>query len=337
MRKLTLLAPGVLGPGPENGLDLKVLELILARSNVQAGFGRSLERLLFNLFDVDIPEEQDLPVAPVTYSHDSGVLNDGWWYRADPVYCRPDQDRIIMMTNRGLGIKQIEADNLVKELNSLVSSEGWEFQALTPYRWYVRMPSNPNVRTKPLPEVLGKNIFPHFPKRDKQPAWQSLMTELQMLLHGSPTNALRQSRGQMPINNIWIWGGGVVPNVPDNKWSQVWSNEPVTLGLAMLSHADSSSLPSSGDEWLQQASPSGAHLVVIYDDENPSYGGIRDDWMDYASNLNHTWFDPLFKALRSGQLDELNVWPANGQLYTITRKTIRRWWRRSHPLRNYWS
>ena len=88
---LSLLIPGLFGPFPttESAPALSALETWLARSDLKISAARGFEPTLFQYFGAETPGEGDLPVAAITRVLDLGVIDNGWWLRADPVHLRP--------------------------------------------------------------------------------------------------------------------------------------------------------------------------------------------------------------------------------------------------------
>ena len=84
---------------------------------------------------------------------------------------------------------------------------------------------------------------------EQRSAQDSLMTEVEMLLHSASVNNAREMRGQSPINSLWLSGGGQAPppsarNLPlligddpqlRGYWlscgasTKTWSADPATL------------------------------------------------------------------------------------------------------------
>jgi hypothetical protein len=67
----------------------------------------------------------------------------------------------------------------IAALQSHFASDGLEFTAPSPDRWYVRMPAGEAPRTTPLAEAKGRNVFGLLPADGR---WRSAMTEAQMIL-----------------------------------------------------------------------------------------------------------------------------------------------------------
>ena len=336
-RTLTLLLPGLLdGLASTQGTPVleksnaPELKLILARSATKQETADTADALLFELFAIQIPNT-DVPVAPVTYALDSDKtgLDDSYWLRADPVYLRADRDAIVLAEYLGLHLNTDEANQFTREISAHFASDHWHLEAPVPQRWYLRLPENPGMHTHPLSEVIGKSIKNHLPYGPKEMAWHAWLTELQMLLHNSPVNQQRENRGEHPVNSLWFWGGGQCPKIPKVDWAQLWSDDPTALGLANLAGVPRTGAPVNGEAWLHEAITPGRHLVVLEE--------WRDIFAEHSfhqrnemQEMNQRWFSPLLKALKSGQLESLTLYPLNGQSFYLSAARARHWWKRKY-------
>lgn len=328
-RHLSLLFPAQLHPAlastPKS--RTKALRTLLARAQTSA-CASSHERLLFDLFAAEYDKTMPPPVAAVTHTHDAGSANDsagtGWWLRADPVSLRPDGDRLLMLGNHAFSIRADEAAALGAELRDVFAARGFEFSTPHPKRWYLRLAQDPRVTLTALDDVVGHDIMHHLPQaQDTHEAarWRSLLNEVQMQLHGSPVNRARAARGELLINSVWFWGGGPLPGVVPQRFVQVWSHEPLSLGLARLSGAASAAVPASGAEWLQLATLAGSHLVVI---APPAAADAEHRAEDFSA----TWCAPLLSALKSGAIEIFDLYTEDGKVSHNTRRTLRPWFYR---------
>lgn len=296
------------------------LRTLLARAQTSL-CAANRERLLFDLFAAEYDKTLPPPVAAVTHAHDTGSAGAGWWLRADPVALRPDGDRLLMLGQHALSIRADEAAALGAELREMFAARGFEFSTPHPQRWYLRLAQDPGVTLTALDDVVGHDIMQHLPQaQDTRAAarWRSLLNEVQMQLHGSPVNHARVARGELPINSVWFWGGGASPRVPSQSFVQVWSHEPLSLGLARLGATTSAAVPASGAEWLQRATLAGSHLLVL----GPP---AATDAERCAADFNATWCAPLLSALKSGTLEALDLYTDDGKLFHNTRRTLRPW------------
>src|SRR5688500_16500250 len=178
--QLQLLLTGLFGiQGPESEPQkppqLPALETLLTRGTQQALPVRGLEPLLFSLFDAEIPPDADLPVAAITRVLDLGIVDNGWWIRADPVHLSPQRDQLLLSDSYALDLTQEEANQLAAEISETYSPDGWVVKAPRPSRWYIKPSRTPKVTTTPLADVVGRDIHPYLPRGSEAKAWHTIL------------------------------------------------------------------------------------------------------------------------------------------------------------------
>jgi len=198
---LSLLIPGLLGPWRSGRAEAgfpkiaaPALRWLLARAETRAA-PESADATLFEGFGLPIPAEADLPVAAITRLADGGEADDGWWLRADPVHLRPDLRGVFLVDARILAIEPAETQALVEAFDQTFAADGLRLDPLRLDRWYLRLPSDPELRTHPLLAAIGRDINPLLPYGLAGRRWHALLTEAQMLFHGHPINQARNSAG----------------------------------------------------------------------------------------------------------------------------------------------
>jgi hypothetical protein len=308
------------------------LEWFFSRAQRRSTSVADFAAVLFALFDVAVEEDCDLPVAAVSYVGDAGRSAAEWCLCADPVQLIPDRDKLVLMGPETLSLTQAEANQLVSELNTQFAQEGWHIEALTPTRWYLHLPGAPGLHTSSLARVRAQPIGDYLPSGVNGKHWHRLMNEVQMVLHGSIVNQERQTSGQPPISSLWFWGGGEVPTIEHSRWSKLWSDEPLSLGLAELSSTPRRNLPANATAWLDTAISPGDHLMVLDSLWHTWQRGEMSVWTEQVRALNHEWIAPLLHALRSNQISELTLHTCTGDRFTLSRSGFRRWWRRKKTL-----
>ncbi len=342
-KTLHLLIPGLLPAAaairPDTLPALPALERLLARADVTRGATQGLEAILFELFHAEPAAEGgggDLPVAAVTRVLDLGVVDNGWWLRADPVHLRPERDRLILLDANLLDLTQDEASRLAAEIAEVFQADGFLLKAPRPGRWYLRPPHAPKLLTTPLPAVAGRDIHPYLPQGRDGMAWQTLLNEIQILLHSAKVNEERERRGKPAINSLWFWGGGSLPRIAPADWAAVWSAEPLALALARLAEVPAHALPSGFEEWQRAAAAEqGEHLIVLDLARTATQYGDLETWGAIMAELEARWFAPLFEALRQGVLAAATLVADSGQRFYLTPSRSRRWWRRRRPLASH--
>ncbi len=336
---LTLYLPGIFSladRGLENTEATPGIEALLARAeSPELESSASYEAGLFALFGLRQEKETDLPVAAVTRSLDMGVIDNDWWLRADPVHLSLDRDRLILVDSQMLDISQEEANRLVTEIMEVFSADGWLLKAPRPNRWYLKTVHPPKITTAALSQVISHDVHAFLPQGTDAKAWHTTLNEIQIMLHTSTVNVEREQRGQLPINSLWFWGGGKLPRFTALSWSQVWSNEPISLALTRLAGGLPKNTPSSFEDWRQRADKSGEHLVVLTDIHDATLYTDAAGYQQAMRSLEKNWMHPLWLALKKNILGQVTLIDERGKIFTLTGQQARRWWRWRRPLDFY--
>ena len=347
---LQLLIPSLLWPEdspPEiyRDLPLPALETLLARSvhteaESEAG-SQGMEAWLCRAFSTE--KQLDWPVAPITLAADgagAGHVNlsarNDYWLRADPVHLRIERGQLILADSRVFRISPEEAKEFTDLLNRHFAGNNLAFLPLRPDRWYLRLAKTPALKTHPLSQVTGKNINDLLPSGADSMAWHGVFNEIQMLLHEHPLNQAREARGELAINSVWFWGGGIMPTVERNVYTKVWSND--VFARALASNADSAELPPTWRESAATDNPADNHLVVLDSLSGKAQYGDAYGWRESLKELEQNWFAPLLAGLKQGRLDQLAI-TAIGEHgtrnFTVSRGDLWKFWRASRPLSTY--
>jgi len=292
---------------------------LLTRADHLPGGADGATQRLFALFNIAAEPGHDLPVAAVTRVADMGVVDREWWVRADPVHLAPSRDGLVLSDD--LNLSQAEAHQLVTELGEALAVDGWLLKAPRPQRWYLKPPAEPRIVTTPLSAVVGRDVHTYLPKGPDGKAWHTHLNEIQILLHTSPVNAAREARGLLPANSVWFWGGGRLPQAGAVRWAQVWSNEPLSQGMARLAGVSSRPVPLNAAELLGVCA-GGAQLLVL------ELSTQTDT--DALQALADNWLSLLRAAVHAGALDSLEVISDSGPLFHYRKQHRWRFWRREH-------
>jgi hypothetical protein len=231
-----LLAPGLLGPLPA-GLEaidlprLPAIERLLGRADRTTG-PEDLAAAVCSLFGVAGADDGGYPTAALCYRADTGEEPRGWVMHADPVHLRPDQDRLLLFDARSLGITDDEAQTLVQAFNRHFGDDGFELVAPRPERWYLLTDRPPSIRTRSLPEVVGRSIDAFLPVGPDQEQWRRLLNETQMLFFGLSVNEARETRGLPGVSGIWLSGVGRLPARGETLISSIEGADPLVRAAA---------------------------------------------------------------------------------------------------------
>ncbi len=174
------------------------------------------------------------------------------WLRADPVHLLADIADLVLSDPLSLAaldasstdspsahaphaLYQVEADAFAQAINDALEPQGPFVVAAHPSRWYVALPSPPRLKTVPPSTLVAKAVSRHLPEGEDAAFWRRWSNLVQMALHECPANIERSRRGAMPINSLWLWGGGRLPGATEDApraFECVWSDDPLVRALA---------------------------------------------------------------------------------------------------------
>ncbi len=319
-RELTIVIKGSHYPqiGFDNSTSLG--RLIARGKQTENTLHAGTDSLLFELFGLEIEQGKDIPAAAVTRLLDLGVVDKGWWLRADPVHLAPGRTGLLMVANRELELTSAESEALAREITDAVLEEGWILKAPNPHRWYLKPAHTPEITTTPLDVLMGRDIDAYLPAGKDAKNWHTRLNEIQILLHTSQINVEREADDKLPVNSVWFWGGGTLPQLNSTSWTSLWSDDVLSLALARLSDTNSQKIPSPLKEWPELAS-AGNHLMVIDQDQ------LLRDMQESEQNLAEV----LRKALEQNELDRLTVYSGSEKMSVITPANVKPRWKWRFP------
>jgi hypothetical protein len=314
MRSLELF---LLQPLPDSAERTRFegLQRLLSRGRALSASRETLEAALMQRFGVS--RQRDWPVAPLARLGDGQQSDIGYWLCADPVHLQIDRDALILVDSRRYELTQTDADSLVSTLNQHFAAAGIDLSAPTPKRWYARVAQTPDVQTVSLREATGRNVDSLLPAGRDALAWHRTFNEIQMLLHDHPVNEAREARGELPVNSVWLWGGGTLPAHVAGEWVRVWASDALARGLARAAKIDCAETPGSFTSWHEQANE-GEHLVVLEDAD--------------LDRTESDWLTPALHALRARLLGRLSLSASVGSevlRFDLTRSDLWKFWRRA--------
>lgn len=337
---LTLFIPDLFGLQstfsqiPKNEIpQLPVLEKWLSRGEWSTYIDQN--DIIFKEFIITHPDltKQKPLSAFALYAEKSGPVKDSlsvqtssYWLRADPICIQPDRDTAVVMAHEELALTQEEANKLVEEINAHFSDEPWKIHALHPHRWYLEHNTTQDLQTTPLFKVLNQDVNPYLPKGGNAKYWTQCANEIQMLLHGSNINFERESRGCWPVNSVWLWGGGALPesNKITTTHTKIISNNIVMQGIGKYYNIEIRRL----DENFINDIDKGNSFIMLDILSEPV---TRRDVFNYIQKLKiieDDYFKNIDTLLKNGSIKEVRLLSDNKMSVSITPKNIRRWWKR---------
>ena len=257
---------------------------------------------------VDLPDGT-WPLAALSRQVDAGDAGtDGSvWLRADPAWLRPDINGVRLMGHGDtLGLTQADVDALLPDLQAMFAESGFALDAPSPTRWYLRLPADTRVPAFPDPsEALGTDLAEHEDSGVDARRWRALGNEAQILLHNHSWNATRAAAGKPPVNALWFWGGGTLPDAridTHGRHARVFTDDATLHALAAIA---------TSAEPMPSAWPDLRDAVLL------DLTGMRD-----LRRLQDDWLRPALAALSAGRIGALVLDDEDGHV-----RTLRRWHR----------
>ena len=305
MPRLTLLLPAR-ARFEDQPLSVKLARLI-ARANREVAATQGRKPQLQRHFDV-LPRH--CAEAPITRELDAGDSAAHAWLRADPAFVQADMASGRMLACGDMGLSAEDCDALLQPLRPLFGDEGFPISAPVPQRWYLMLPRDSKLPPFSAPEdVLGDDLHRHMPEGDAGRRWRRLLNEAQIILHNHPLNAQRSARGLPPVNSLWFWGGGVLPDHVRANDRDVFGEEALLRGLGKLAGVTVRPVPARFD-------PEHVEHDTLID-----LRALRE-----LAVFERDWLLPAAIMLRKP--DALLLDFADGARYTIVRQHRWRFWRR---------
>jgi hypothetical protein len=244
------------------------------------------------------------PLAALTRQYDAKDAENYFWLRADPAHVRAEMGVVRLLACGDLGLSQAEADELIKPLKILFGDIGFPLSAPHPSRWYLMLPKESKLPEFQTPDMaIGADIFSVLPQDDLAKRWRSLLNEAQITLHNHPLNTQRIQKGLLPVNSLYFWGGGVLPDQVMFNAKQVNSNDIIIKSL--LLHADTNHQDINDD-------------AVMFD-----YRHLRD-W----SVFENEYLLPAINQMKSRNYVSVTLDFADGVCFEIKGSQKWRFWRR---------
>lgn len=332
-----LLPSGAIAEQAAGDLPLAALRKLLARARHRRLAPVTTEAWLCQAFEVE--KQQDWPVAPLTLMLDGVDPGTRYWLRADPVHLRLRRDQVLLADCSILGLSKTDADAIVAFLNQQFMQDGLRIIAPDAGRWYLGLEHAPQMTTRALSEVIGEDINANLPGGLDAPYWHKVANEIQMALHSHPLNDARETRGELTVNSVWLWGGGTRPAVPGRHFSAVWSDEALPCSFAANADIAAAALPADAGQWLRSTDFANSHhLIVLGQLTAAAQYGDMARWRDQITALERDWFAPLLAALRRRRISRLTLalpGHQSSQRFELAPADLLKFWRSKSPLTAY--
>ncbi|KAI3590186.1 Regulatory protein, RpfE type [Cupriavidus sp. U2] len=251
---------------------------------------------------------------------------DTGWACLQPVHIHAARDHLVLMHPDQLDIRADEADALRAAIAELLDETGIRLEAPQPARWYVPDGIFGELTATTPVRATGRNIDIWMQAGPRAREWRRLQNEIQMTWHGHPVNDARETAGRLPVNSVWLHGGGKA-GTARKLADTVLTGDPFMAGLALAAGSRVGPPPS---RFAEVANAEGSVMCLL---ESATEAHIASDWglwLERMHALDAEWFQPVLDALTAGQIQAVTM-VLGGENhfaeFTVTRADLRKFWR----------
>jgi len=333
--ELSLLVPGLLGPLPELAesplppVSCAPLQQWLARGRLQDTGQRDYLDQLAALFGV----AGDVSAAGLSAQADAVAPQGGQLLRADPVHFRAELDHALLIGTQQLAIQPFEAEALIEQFNNHFSDDGLRLISSHQERWYLHAQQPLQVASVPLHQAMGRNVQHFLPDGEDALRWRKILNEAQMLFFTHDINRQRETRGQLTLNSLWLWGEGVWDEADTERtpppFDWIMADEVLARGMA---HVTGCELHGLDADLTARLASQGHGLLVVDDAFLATAAGDLPGWQDALQRICQHWIIPLHQLLTDKTLHRVHLYSGDGRCYHMGAGDLLKFWRRTRPL-----
>lgn len=240
-----------------------------------------------------------------------------WIAAADPVYLEPQLDHLCLHALRRTGVQPSQLRMLIDHLQAtLGDDQGFGFTRLGSYGY---LSSVQPIASASVPAYVVDQQQPDefLPVGEDTAVHRNILSEIEMALHEHAVNQEREAEGQMAVNSLWLWGGGVAAEKITRPQPPLFSDDALLTGYWNSATALALEWPGSIAACIEAS-------VAGFVAETPEF--------DERPELLESCLEELRSALRSGRLSSLTLLFRDGVRAEVRKSHSLRVWRRGSKL-----
>jgi hypothetical protein len=268
-----------------------------------------------------------LPAAALIRQSVAGDAGTALWLSADPAWVQPELNGARLLACGNLGLSVEDSKSLVAALAETFEAAGMNLLVGDAQHWQLRLPGYVEVPSFPEPEdALGADLFEHLPKGEQGRQWRALINEAQVVLHNHPVNRSRAAQGMPPVNSVWLWGPGALPEWVECGLSPIYSDDLLAWALAHRANVDVQARQAFARVGAASAAMGARGNLAIAAEAAPTYSLL--DLQDVQpSAFEREWWPTIEARLTAGT--EIRLAFADGVRMVLHKRHRLRFWRKA--------
>lgn len=340
MKQLHIVIPGLLGPFANDmpvhiqqqlkESDFKLINKVLSRSDIRSDHSSSKNNNLYyeTLVQLINPEcKQSL--CQLTAAFDGIDMSEGYFYRADPVHYKAESDHAILIGTELVLPESEEVEKLIACFNQHFAEDNLSLHSTHEHRWYLKSDKPLKLEFNALDYALGRDIKHFMPQGEDEIWWRKIVNEAQMLFFQHDVNQNREAKGELTINGLWLWDLTFDPDCTDTQIPEQLIADEV-LAIALAKQTDIPVVTTEKIDVVESTS------VLVLDPlyESVCYGDV-DVWLEDLKTFCEGELKQVIGLLTSKKVDEIIIYPCNGQVFKVNRMNLLKFWKKNKPLYKY--
>lgn len=266
------------------------------------------------------------PVAAALMQAFDLPASAGAWFVLQPVHIHIARDHLVLTDPRQLAFSEPESRSLFGVAQALFEEAGKRLLYGNAMIWFVDAGDWSALQTATPDAASGRNIDIWMPSGAGERDWRKVQNDVQMHWFNHPVNEARESRGQRPVNSVWLWGG------PASPGPALPGSYDKAFNLTGWTQAFRSQVPErreAADAHGMLVGLERRNLLVLDDLLSPALSNDWSRWIEAMHGLEEAWFAPLLRALKSGAVDRISIVATHDTgtaQFSATRLSLRKFW-----------
>tara|TARA_B100000686_G_scaffold355181_1_gene470739 strand:+ start:161 stop:1132 length:972 start_codon:yes stop_codon:yes gene_type:complete len=159
-----------------------------------------------------------------------GGQETGWIAAADPLYLRPRMRDVVAHSFIAGQLDSHDFEALFESLQTTLGDNSQMQFESNGVHGYLKC-KQPIATAGVSTDVIDGQVPTKYePRGISAGSYQTLQTEVQMLLHQNSINHRIEKGGGLPVNALWFWGGGFYPHIKECDLPLLFSEDPLFNG-----------------------------------------------------------------------------------------------------------